>query len=171
MLISLPPDWSPGMLEGDATIWGFYLERNGVLTEPESVPDPIPGTYPGLPGESFNFPSVTYPAGTRYDLFILSFDPVGVESSPLVDGTITFDGRLLFVSDDEEEVPVYGGIEGGDWVTISPDLRTLELHFAAGPHVDQLFLAVEVPEPASTYTLAPIAVALLVFGRRLRRMG
>ncbi len=167
-LVSPPASWAPGALESDDYIWGFYYLVGEALPAPETIPEPRPGTYLGLTGETFNFPSsATYPAGTRYDLFVLAYDPVGTPPGIIRDGTITFDGRLLYISD--ADGPLYGGIEGGDWVTISEDLRTLTLHFNAGGGQDQLFLAVasSVPEPGTMFLVGLGMMALF----RVRRSG
>ena len=172
--IAEPADWHPGILESSQWVRVFMVE-SGVATQPIVVDRPLPGSYPGL-GNGATFHSngqVTYPVGTEYEVYLIHFDPVGTTQAS-ASGSMTFDRPIAFISDwyssdPNADTPIYQGLEGGDLVTLSQDLRTLDYQLIAGAGVDQFYLATaNVPEPASVLVGLPIAVLLWLHIRRRR---
>jgi len=154
----VPLSRMPGLFESDTCINGFYTSRNVVpgyaftdyliLTGTQNYGEPV------IPG-----PAVTFGEDAAFDVFLVTFDPVGTPNSPLtLEGSFTFDQDVivLFTSFPDQ---IWGGPEAGDWSTLSADRRTLFLHLSAGLHVDQMMVVttnaepVPVTEPASLLLL------------------
>lgn len=161
-LVTVPANWHPSAYENSEWVRVFCLECGGILTEPAPGRIPEPGVYPGLSGNTFAALAPTSsPAGTRYDYFIVHLDPVGT-GQVVREGSISFSYPILFITDSLDESPIYQPLEGGDWVVLSDDLRTIHYHLTAGPGVDEFAIATATPEPASLFLVAPATIWFLL---------
>jgi len=129
-----------GALESDATVWVFQESSGVVLPGAVTVQATDPGTYQA---GSLGISSI--PAGTKVNSYMIHADRETSGTNP--DATITFDEEILGLIGQSLELtdallghqglsyanlPARPFFDAGDWVTISPDRRTLTVSTSLG---------------------------------------
>ncbi|RMF86878.1 MAG: hypothetical protein D6739_02515, partial [Nitrospirae bacterium] len=157
-----PGDVTLGAYESDTAIY-LFPERTGVTLASDLAADV---TAPGSVGTSADLTPGTIAAATAVDSYLLHFDPVGSTNVVRLTGSVTFDRPILGVlvadntlagSDGPLGHPgtlypttlALRGLEfpGQDYLTLSADMRTLELDWTASDVLDQVRVVTAVPEP------------------------
>jgi hypothetical protein len=188
-----PPSLQYNAFESDTTIALITEQTNFEL--PGSVPLDVDGAT-GLYDQVVDLTGGVLPAGSRVDIHILHFDPVGAPRTLFrAMGSVTFDRpivglalrRLTLEASDFygaagttyptaatanfREFELNGGAIGvTDTVEISADQRTLLVDWGATPYFDQLRVFTAVPEPSALVVLSPVVAGSAVFGARRTRV-
>lgn len=171
VLSSEPPSWAPGALESDTCIFGFYDQPYVGFSFPYPITFNMTPTGFQDYGQPINAgPEVTFAAGSVFDSFMVTFDPIGTDDDGVAaEGEFIFDQQIVLLIT-SGEMEIYGPVEEGDWSMVSPGRSALFVHFSAGPHVDHLMVITTndapIPEPAPSLLFGAALLALA----RLRKI-